>query len=102
MIMQNLKRIQSAIAEAEMQALLLIDPKNRYYACGFPSSDGVVLVTSEKAYVIIDARYIEACRAAIGDSAEVLLCDRRTRPASFSSSCSTSTTSPRSARRTAA
>ena len=33
-------------------------------------------MTAEKAYVIIDARYIEACRAAIGESAEVLLCDR--------------------------
>ena len=75
--MQNLKRIQEAIAAADMQALLLIDPKNRYYASGFPSSDGVVLVTAEQAYVIIDGRYIEACRAAIGDSAEVLLCDQQ-------------------------
>ena len=74
--MQNLERIQSAIAAADLEALLLIDPKNRYYACGFPSSDGMVLVTAEKAYVIIDGRYIEACRAAIGDSAEVLLCDQ--------------------------
>ena len=78
--MQNLERIQAAIAAADLQALLLIDPKNRYYASGFPSSDGVVLVTAEKAYVIIDGRYIEACRAAIGESAEVLLCDRE-RPA---------------------
>lgn len=74
--MQNLERIQEAIAAADLEALLLIDPKNRYYASGFPSSDGMVLVTAEKAYVIIDARYIEACRAAIGESAEVLLCDR--------------------------
>ena len=57
--MQNLERIQSAIAAADMQALLLIDPKNRYYASGFPSSDGMVLVTAEKAYVIIDGRYID-------------------------------------------
>ena len=47
--MQNLERIQSAIAAADLEALLLIDPKNRYYACGFPSSDGMVLVTAEKA-----------------------------------------------------
>lgn len=75
--MQNLERIQSAIAAAELEALLLVDPKNRYYASGFPSSDGVVLVTAEQAYVIIDGRYIEACRAAIGDSAEVILCDQQ-------------------------
>ena len=75
--MTNLNRIQEAIAAADMQALLLIDPKNRYYASGFPSSDGVVLVTAEKAYVIIDGRYIEACTAAIGGTAEVLLCDQQ-------------------------
>ncbi|MBQ9044472.1 MAG: aminopeptidase P family protein [Oscillospiraceae bacterium] len=74
--MQNLERIRNAIAAAELEALLLIDSKNRYYATGFPSSDGVVLITPEQAYVIIDGRYIEACRAAIGDSAEVLLCNQ--------------------------
>ena len=74
--MNNLKRIQDAMREAELDALLLIDPLNRYYAAGFPSSDGAVVVTPEKGYYITDSRYIEAARDALGDTVEVLLTDR--------------------------
>ncbi len=74
--MNNLKRIQDAMREADLEALLLIDPLNRYYAAGFPSSDGAVVVTMDKSYYITDSRYIEAARNALGDTVEVLLTDR--------------------------
>ena len=53
--MQNLERIQEAIAAADLEALLLIDPKNRYYASGFPSSAGAVLITKDAAYLLLTA-----------------------------------------------
>ena len=74
--MNNLKRIQDAICAAGLDALLLIDPRNRYYAAGFPSSDGAVVVTRTRGYYSTDSRYIEAAQAAVGDTVEVLLCDR--------------------------
>lgn len=74
--MDNLVRLQSAIYAAGLDALLLIDARNRYYATGFHSTDGAVVVTAERAYFITDSRYIEAARETIGDRAEVVLCDR--------------------------
>lgn len=74
--MDNLIRLQSAIRAAQLDALLLIDARNRYYATGFHSTDGAVVVTPDKAYFITDSRYIEAAQETIGDRAEVLLCDR--------------------------
>ena len=74
--MDNLLRLQTAIRAAELDALLLMDARNRYYATGFHSTDGAVVVTADKAYFITDSRYIEAARETIGDRAEVILCDR--------------------------
>lgn len=74
--MNNLKRIQEAIAAQGLDALLLIDPLNRYYATGFHSSDGAVFVTKERGYLITDSRYIEAAKKAAGELVEVILTDR--------------------------
>ena len=74
--MNNLKRIQSAIADAGLDALLLIDPVNRYYAAGFRTSDGAVLLTKEQGWYITDSRYIEAAHAALDGVVEVVLTDR--------------------------
>ena len=55
--MNNLKRIQEAITAAGLDALLLIDPLNRYYAAGFHTSDGAVFITPEESrYSVIVSR----------------------------------------------
>ena len=41
--MTNLEKLQHAVAASGLEALLLIDPKNRFYATDFPSSAGAVL-----------------------------------------------------------
>ena len=74
--MNNLKRVQDAIIAHDLDGMLLIDPLNRYYATGFHTSDGAVLITRDKGYYITDSRYIEAARNALGDLVEVLLNDR--------------------------
>ena len=74
--MNNLKRIQNAIVANDLDAVLLIDPLNRYYAAGFHTSDGAVLITREKGYYITDSRYIEAAHNALDGLVEVILNDR--------------------------
>ena len=74
--MNNLKRIQDAIISNGLDAVLLIDPLNRYYAAGFHTSDGAVLITREKGYYITDSRYIEAAHNALDGLVEVILNDR--------------------------
>ncbi len=64
------------MAEAGLDAILICDEKNQRYACGFPFTDGAVLVSRQKAWLITDSRYIEAASAAAGGCAEVLLYDR--------------------------
>jgi len=63
--MTNTEKIRKALAESGMDAILLISPKNRYYATGFPSSDGAALISAEGAYFFTDSRYIEAAGKAI-------------------------------------
>lgn len=45
--------------------MLITDEKNQRYACGFPFTDGAVLVTTEKTYLFTDSRYIEAAEKSI-------------------------------------
>lgn len=60
--MNNLQKIQAAIPAAGLDAILLKGEKNRYYATGFHSTDGMCVVTAHEAFFITDSRYIEAAR----------------------------------------
>lgn len=62
--MTNLEKLQRSIAASGLDAMLLIDPKNRFYATGFQSSAGAVVVTRDDAWLFTDSRYIEAAEAA--------------------------------------
>ena len=63
--MNNIARIQQQLVEKNLDALLITDEKNQRYAAGFPITDGAVVVTREKAYLITDSRYIEAAEKAV-------------------------------------
>ena len=73
--MNHIVQIQKKLTERGLCAILLTDEKNQRYAAGFPFTDGFVLVSREKAWLITDSRYIEAAEAAAGGCAEVLLYD---------------------------
>ena len=73
--MNNVARIRQQLVEKDLDALLITDEKNQRYAAGFPITDGAVLVTREKAYLITDSRYIEAAERAVDDCVTVQLYD---------------------------
>lgn len=73
--MNHVAKIQEKLIEKNFDALLLTDEKNQRYAAGFPFTDGFVLVSRKKAWLITDSRYIEAASAAAGDCVEVVLYD---------------------------
>ena len=75
-MLNNIARIQRALTQAHLDAILLTDENDRRFATGFPSSDGAVIVMVHQAFFITDARYIEAARAALTGIAQVLLCSR--------------------------
>ena len=67
----------SAIREklTDFEALLLTDEKNQRYACGFPFTDGYVLVAREKAWILTDSRYTEAASKTVGPEIRILQFD---------------------------
>ena len=73
-MLNNIARIQRALRQAHLDAILLTDENDRRFATGFPSSDGAVIVMVHQAFFITDSRYIEAARAALAGIAQVLLC----------------------------
>lgn len=74
--MTNLEKLQQSIAASGMDAMLLIDPKNRFYATGFQSSAGAVIVSRDDAWLFTDSRYIEAARETAAERYHVGLNDR--------------------------
>lgn len=60
--MNRFDTIARKLAEYDLDAVLLTEEANRFYASGFHSSgsDGAVLVTRKKAYYFTDSRYTEA------------------------------------------
>ena len=75
--MNNIQRIQEALIRQDLDAILLTDEKNQRYATGFPFTDGAVLVSREKAWLLTDSRYIEAAEKVAGGCAEVRLFDQQ-------------------------
>ena len=74
--MNNIKRIQEALIRRDLDAILLTNEKNQRYAAGFPFTDGFVLGAREKAWLLTDARYIEAAEKAAGGCCTVRMFDR--------------------------
>lgn len=60
--MNHFQKIAAELAGHDLDAMLLTGEANRFYASGFHSAgtDGVALVTRQKAYYFTDSRYTEA------------------------------------------
>ena len=74
--MANLERVQSAVKEAGLDALLLMDDRNIYYATDFMPQDSAALITPDKAFVVTDSRYIEAAEKECAAGVECVLTTR--------------------------
>ena len=70
-----MNKIARAVKEKGADGIIITSEVNRRYAAGFPSSDGLCLITAEKSWFFTDSRYIEAAQAKIKNM-EVLPVDR--------------------------
>jgi Xaa-Pro aminopeptidase len=59
----RLERLRAGMAERGLDAIVVNKPENRFYLSGFTGSAGVLLVTTAKAYLITDFRYVEQATA---------------------------------------
>lgn len=75
--MNSIAKIQEKLREKELDAILITDEKNQRYAAGFPFTDGYVLVSREKAWLLTDSRYIEAAESTVDSCVTVQMFDRQ-------------------------
>ena len=74
--MNNIAKIQNALSENGLDAVLITNEKNQLYATGFHFTDGIVIVSREDAWLLTDSRYIEAARIEAGACCKVQMFDR--------------------------
>lgn len=72
--MDRIKRLAHELPE-DMDAALITSGVNRRYYTGFVSSAGALLVTREKAVLLLDSRYVEAGSKKVTDAKVVLMTD---------------------------
>ena len=54
--MANTERVKEAVARAGLDAVLLMDDRDIYYATGFLPTDSAALVGAEGAWLVTDSR----------------------------------------------
>ncbi len=75
--MNNILRLSELLSDDNHGALITSDISRRYF-CGFKSSAGVILVTKERSYLIIDSRYYDKARERVSYCQVILMDDMRT------------------------
>ncbi len=77
--MTNTQRFSNAFfaSHEKSDAVLLTSHSSRFYVTGFQSSDGLVFVTREKTYLIVDFRYYEMAEKSVKFPVETLLAEGR-------------------------
>lgn len=71
--MNNISRLAEKLSDITHGALITSDVSRRYFS-GFKSSAGVILVTADASYLIIDSRYYDKAKQRVSDC-EVILQD---------------------------
>ena len=63
--MERLAKIRGVLIDLGLDAVLITDELNQRYATGFAFTDGAVLITLDRAFLITDSRYIEAAERSV-------------------------------------
>ncbi len=75
--MSRISQVAAKLSDKKHAALITSDV-SRYYLCGFKSSAGIILITKEKSYLLIDFRYFDKARAAVSQwDCEVVLLEKQ-------------------------
>ena len=59
MIKDRLVKVRPELVRNKVDAILVSEPKNRFYLSGFNGSDGYLLITAKETIIATDFRYIE-------------------------------------------
>ena len=76
--MNKLVKLRSKMKEIGIDAVIVLDELNQHYLCEFAFTDGFLLITQEKAYIVTDFRYYEMALKSANKNFEVLTPEDRT------------------------
>jgi Xaa-Pro aminopeptidase len=62
-MLHRLERARARLAEEHLDALLVVKPENRRYLTGFTGSAGAVAIFPDRAFLLVDFRYLEQAGA---------------------------------------
>lgn len=74
--MNNIERLAELLSDGTHAALITSEVGRRYF-CGFRSSAGVLLVTKDGSYLIVDSRYFDRANQRVTDCEVILMDDLR-------------------------
>jgi Xaa-Pro aminopeptidase len=63
---RRVARLRAALRRRRLDAMIVFDRRNVFYLTGFQSSLSYLIVTRDEALLLVDSRYIEAAREAVG------------------------------------
>ncbi len=75
--MSRLTKLRNKMRELSLDAVLVLDELNQHYLCEFAFTDGFLLITHHKAYLVTDFRYYEMALNSANKSFEVLMPEER-------------------------
>ncbi len=76
--MTRVEKIREALSEKGIDALIVLDELNQQYLSGFSFTDGLLLITAKRAFLITDFRYLEMAQNEAYKDYEVIAPDNRT------------------------
>ena len=63
--MENLVKLRAAMAEQDLDAIIVTSELNQRYLCGYGFTDGLIVITKTDAYMVTDFRYYEEAGRAV-------------------------------------
>lgn len=76
--MNRVEKIRKSMQEKGIDALLVLDELNQHYLSNFAFTDGLLLITMQRALLITDFRYYEMAQNGAYSDYEVIIPDNRT------------------------
>ena len=70
--MSNLTNLQALLKESQVHGAILSSPLTQRYITGFDYTDGYVLVSIDRAWLLADSRYVEAARNSVSEDIQVI------------------------------
>ncbi len=75
--MSRVEKIRQTLKEKELDALIVLDELNQQYLSGFAFTDGLLLITMHRAFLITDFRYYEMAQNSAYKEYEVIIPENR-------------------------